>query len=177
MSRSELGVGREPYRTWTREVDDYQRVRFSGEELAAVVSWVTLEDDRIDCVAMPGAVGGVQLLPRTTYGRDVQPLLQALGAALPEAAEATRSWLEIVRFFATACEMPIHVEAKRISITLPEPLRRAGLLPQAGGSVVVFGSGEILEIWGAGKWHEHLRPTAARRNAALAEAIEDLRGR
>jgi hypothetical protein len=45
---------------------------------------------------------------------------------------------------------------------------------QAQGTVVVFGTGEILEIWEASKWYEHLPPTAERKSAAISEAVEDL---
>jgi DNA-binding transcriptional regulator/RsmH inhibitor MraZ len=57
---------------------------------------------------------------------------------------------------------------------LPEPPRRAQQVPQSGGVVVVFGFGNILEIWDALKWHDHVRETAKRRVAAISEALEDL---
>jgi len=62
----------------------------------------------------------------------------------------------------------------RFSVTLPEPPRRALQLPQAGGTVVVFGFGEVLEIWDALKWHDHVRALAKRKVAAISEALEDL---
>jgi DNA-binding transcriptional regulator/RsmH inhibitor MraZ len=37
--------------------------------------------------------------------------------------------------------------------------------------VVVFGFGNILEIWDVLKWHDHVRETAKRRVAAISEAL------
>jgi DNA-binding transcriptional regulator/RsmH inhibitor MraZ len=70
--------------------------------------------------------------------------------------------------------MRVDVEASRISITLPEPPRRAQQVPQSGGVVVVFGFGNILEIWDALKWHDHVRAMAKKKTVAISEALEDL---
>ncbi len=51
------------------------------------------------------------------------------------------------------------------------------LLPGAGGTVVVFGFGQILVIWDASKWYDHVRATAARMSAAVSEALEDIEQR
>jgi DNA-binding transcriptional regulator/RsmH inhibitor MraZ len=80
----------------------------------------------------------------------------------------------VARLLATVWLISVNVEASRISITLPEPPRRAQQVPQAGGAVVVFGFGHILEIWDALKWHDHVRATAKRKTAAISEALEDL---
>ena len=82
--------------------------------------------------------------------------------------------MDVARLLATAWLVRVDVESSRISITLPEPPRRAQQVPQSGGVVVVFGFGNILEIWDALKWHDHVRETAKRRVAAISEALEDL---
>jgi hypothetical protein len=43
-----------------------------------------------------------------------------------------------------------------------------------GGIAVVFGFGEILEVWDAAKRHEHVRAVAKTKRSAISEAIEDL---
>jgi hypothetical protein len=82
--------------------------------------------------------------------------------------------MDIARLLATAWAMTVGFEAGRFSIKLPEPARRMQLLPEAGGTVVVFGFGEILEMWDGSKWYEHVRATAARKSGAMSEALEDL---
>jgi DNA-binding transcriptional regulator/RsmH inhibitor MraZ len=110
------------------------------------------------------------------HQEDVRRLTEAM-ANTPRPSDSTEKWIDVGRFLATAWPIPINIEANRISITLPEPARRARQLPQAGGTVVVFGFGEIFEIWDALKWHEHVRATASRKDAAISEAREDLRQR
>jgi hypothetical protein len=92
----------------------------------------------------------------------------------PSASESPRKWVDVARLLATAWLFPVNIEASRISITLPEPPRRSQQVPQSGGAVVVFGFGNILEIWDALKWHDHVRATAKRKAAAISEALEDL---
>jgi DNA-binding transcriptional regulator/RsmH inhibitor MraZ len=107
----------------------------------------------------------------------VQGFTEALGDNPPEPSESAEAWVDVARFLATAWRMTIRIEASRISITLPEPPRRSLQLPKLGATVVVFGFGEILEIWDALKWHEHVRAIAKKGETALSEAIDDLRQR
>jgi hypothetical protein len=60
---------------------------------------------------------------------------------------------------------------------LPEAARRAKLVPQYGGIAVIFGFGGILEIWDALDWNAHVRLTAKRKVAAIADALEDIGNR
>jgi DNA-binding transcriptional regulator/RsmH inhibitor MraZ len=172
MPRRDQKIPGDPFRTWVREVDQNNRVRLPLE-IRTVVSWMSVRSRQLECVGMLGPVGGVQLTPLAMHQEDVRRLTEAITNA-PRPSDSTEKWMDVARFLATAWPMPINIEANRITITLPEPTRRAQQLPQVGGAVVVFGFGEILEIWDALKWHEHVRATARRKDAAISEAREDL---
>jgi len=158
------------------EVEDQNRVRLLLE-VQTVVPWLKSEPSPIDCIGTLGTSGGIQIEPFSTHEPLRNQFAQALGIAPPRSTESGDRWVDAARLLATSWRMSARVESSRISITLPEPVRRAGLLPGIGGLVVVFGFGEILEIWDAIKWHEHLRTASRRRLAAISDAIEDLENR
>lgn len=160
------------FRIWIVTVKE-NRVRLPLD-IRTVVPWIDLKIGQIECVGMPGPSGGVQIFPLANYRQAKQSLVEAIAETPPSASESSEKWVDVARFLATAWLIPINVEASRISFTLPEPPRRAQQLPQSGGAVVVFGFGNILEIWDALKWHDHVRATAERRAAAISEALEDL---
>jgi hypothetical protein len=162
-----------PFRTWVVTVDEYNRVRLPLD-IHIVVPWIDMKSGQIECAGMPGPSGGIQVAPLSDHRQDVAPFAEATAETPPSASESSQKWVEVARLLATAWLVPINVEASRISITLPEPPRRAQQLPQSGGAVVVFGFGNILEIWDALKWYDHVRATAKRRAAAISEALEDL---
>lgn len=176
MSRGDQEISDEPFRTWVLTVDAKNRVRLPLE-IGTVVPWIDLKAARIECASMPGPAGGIQIVPLADHRQDVQPFAEAMTETPPSASESPERWVDVARLLATAWPLQVNVEAGRISITLPEPLRTAQQVPQTGGVVVVFGLGSILEIWDAQKWHEHVRATARRKAAAVSEALEDLRQR
>lgn len=173
MPRSDPQIATDPFRTWVVTVDQYNRVRLP-RDVGSIVSWINVKPGKIDCIGTPGPWGGVQLVPRTEHEKDVRRFVKAIGGALPRASESSSSWVDLARFLATAWLIPVNIEASRISVTLPEPARRARQLPKAGGTGLVFAFGEILEIWDAIRWHDHVRTTAKRKVAAVSEALDDL---
>jgi len=173
VPRSDRQIATDPFRTWVVTVDQYNRIRLPLD-VGDIVSWVNAKPGKIECIGTPGPWGGVQLVPRAEHEQDGRRLAKAIRGAPPSAAESSEKWVDVARFLATAWLIPVNVEASRISITLPEPPRRAQQLPQAGGTGLVFAFGEILEIWDAIKWHDHVRTTAKRKVAAISEALEDL---
>lgn len=176
MPRGDHTPEGEPLRTWFVQVDDANRVRV-GQEVFAVVSWLKSGHEPIECVGMPGPAGGLQIEPVAVYEEDLRRFRQSVGDRPPTARESGQAWMDVARLLATAWRLPVNIEASRISITLPEPARRSLLVPGAGGVAVVFGYGEILEVWDGARWIEHLRRSAGRKTAALSEAIEDLKQR
>jgi hypothetical protein len=173
VPRHDRQIANDPFRTWVVTVDQYNRIRLPLD-VGDIVPWVSVKSSKLECIGKPGPWGGVQLAPLTDHHDDVRRLAEAVADAPPSASESPQKWVELARFLATAWLIPIHVEVNRISIHLPEPPRRAQQLPQSGGTVVVFGFGDILEIWDVLKWHDHVRETAKRKTAAISEALEDL---
>jgi hypothetical protein len=154
-------------------VEAAHRIRVP-REIADVVSWLDAKGDGIECVGLPGPAGGMQIQPLGAHDDEVRRITDALGGVPPSFSDADQKWMDTSRLLATVWALTIRFESTRFSLTVPEPPRRAQILPQPGGMVVVFGFGEILEIWDAAKWHEHVRAVAKRKGAALAEALEDM---
>ena len=175
MPRASQSVSDLPFQTWTVKVEEQNRVRVPNEILQ-FITWLD-SNGGIECVALPGSSGGIQLTPWATYREGASPFIQALTGTPSSASESSEKWIDAVRYLATFWRISISIEASRISFTLPEALRRAEQLPAAGGSVVVFASGEILEIWPAHEWFDHVRKTATSKVAAIAAALEDLEQR
>jgi len=174
MARGDHKLGEDPLRTWVATVEAAHRVRLP-RDVADVVSWLNAQTGGVEVVATPGPAGGLLIQPLATHREHVQRLTQALRESAPTESDADQSWMNVARLLASAWAMTISFdEAGRFSFKLPEPPRRLRLLPGAGGTVVVFGFGPVLEIWEASKWYEHVRATAARKSAAMSEALEDL---
>lgn len=170
--RNQFKIGEDPYRTWTATVVDQNRVRLPLE-VREVIHWLEGEGP-IDCIATPGVSGGLQVEAAAVHEEMRAKFIEALANATPRAEESSRKWVEASRLLATSWRMSIRVESSRFSITVPEPVRKAGLLPGVGGVVVAFGFGEILEIWDAREWHKHTGIIARTRRNMLSEAIEEL---
>jgi hypothetical protein len=176
MPRADHRLGGETLRIWVVEVDDAHRIRVD-RDIYGMVSWLTPGPEPIECTGMPGPMGGLQVEPLAAHEDDLRRFRAALGASLPAARESGQGWMDVARLLATAWRMTVNREPSRISVTLPEPARQSLLVPQAGGTAVVFGCGAVLEIWDAADWHAHGRATAARRAAAMSKALEDLERR
>jgi hypothetical protein len=177
MSRGDHKISDTPYQVWLVHVDPGHRIRIALAEVQAVVPWITSESEPIDCVATPGPAGGIQVEPAAAYETLGDSYIDALGDAPPQSAESGQPWVEMARLLATSWRITISIESSRINITLPEPVRKAKQVPEAGGLAVVFGFGGILEVWDAAKWHEHVRTIAKTKGSAFSAALEYLRNR
>ena len=172
---AQLSVG--PSRIWTLRVEQRHRIRLPVE-INEIVPWLKDAKEPVESVAVPGPVGGVQVKPLAAYQSVVRRLNDAVAASPPSIDEASDDWVDVGRLLATAWPVSFSLErTPRFTMTIPEDARRATLLPGAGGTVVVFAFGEVVEIWDAGKWYEHVRVIAKSRVERLDQAIEDLAGR
>jgi DNA-binding transcriptional regulator/RsmH inhibitor MraZ len=176
MPRGDQSVPAVTFRTWTVVVDKENRIRIPIE-IAEYVTWLRPKDDRGECVLVRGPWGGFQAIPLMAYQKLAEPFIEASRTTTPEALESGDRWIEAVRYLATAWQISISVEASQVRFTVPEALRRAELLPGAEGRAVVFGFGEILEIWPAREWYEHVRETSKLKSQLFSAALEDLRQR
>ncbi|HKD83549.1 MAG TPA: hypothetical protein VKB58_02285 [Terriglobales bacterium] len=171
-SEKPLGI---PYRIWTAKVEDQNRIRVSLAEASEVVTWINKVPGSIECCGMPGAAGGVQLQPVDAIENFENPYLAALAEHNVTVSHAGESWVDTARLFATRWLTSISVESSRISITLPEPPRRALQLPAIGEIAIVFGFGPILEVWIATQWYDHVRRLSREKISLVSRSIDDLR--
>jgi DNA-binding transcriptional regulator/RsmH inhibitor MraZ len=176
MPRGDHKLADGPFGIWVVGVEKQHRVRLPLE-IRTTVPWLNTESGTIDCVGTPGPAGGLQLEPLVSHESLQREFTEALGDTPGQSSESGEKWVDIARLLATSWRITISIESGRVSIPLPEPTRRTRQLPGAGGTVVVFGFGEILEIWDAAKWHEYVRAVAKTKLSAVSEAIEDLRHR
>jgi hypothetical protein len=166
-----------PYRTWTVLVDKQHRVRVPLGEVTTIVPWIVGAEATIACMGTPSPAGGIQLEPVEPVGDVETQYIELLGGDVPQVSDTAEKWVEVARLFATSWRVQIAIESSRISISLPEPARKAGLLPSAGTQAVVFGFGHILEVCEAARWYEHVRGIAKLKMSLVADAMEDLQGR
>jgi DNA-binding transcriptional regulator/RsmH inhibitor MraZ len=124
-----------------------------------------------------GPIGGIQVESIEAHDSARQALIDAVGTEVPRTSESDRLWVDAARLLATSWEMTITIENRQARVTLPEPAREILRLPGAGASVVVFGFGEILEIWSAVDWEEHVRGLAKAKSSLIAESIRQLQDR
>jgi DNA-binding transcriptional regulator/RsmH inhibitor MraZ len=176
MSRGDHKAVELPFQTWVIRVDAQNRVRLPLE-LRDQLSWFPGELGAIDCVGMLAPAGGIQLEPRETHESTRRPFIEAIGAARPRSSESDEPWVDAARLLATSWEMTITIENRQARVTLPEPARDLLRLPGAGGTVVVFGFGEILEIWHGVKWDEYVGALARTKSSTIADAVRRLRDR
>lgn len=77
------------------------------------------------------------------------------------AEETPHEVTEYLRFSATRWEVTLLREQSRYSLTLPEEPRKLDLVPSTGGRAAIFVAGEIMELWRAEKWLDHVRELAS----------------
>ena len=173
MARREYQVEAVPGLFLVATVDLQQRVRFAREHGRAV-RWLNVATPgAIECAASPGPAGGIQLEPLSDHVARQERFTRAVQRrGDPTLLDAAEKWIDVARLLVTTWRITINAEENRFSLTIPEPMRSAHLLPSAKGAVVVFGLGEIFEIWDAATWFSHVR--ALKGNPGLlTETLED----
>jgi hypothetical protein len=173
MSRGDHKIEGAPYSIWVEKVEQQSRIRLP-KEIEDVVPWLRSKPGTIDCVGSPGPAGGLQIELFAAHDNLRSGFIKELGDASAASLESGERWIEAARLLATSWRIAVNVESNRVSIPLPEPIRRALRLPGAGGTVVVFGFGEIVEVWDAVIWHEYVRGLAKAKISVVSEAIEDI---
>jgi hypothetical protein len=73
--------------------------------------------------------------------------------------------MQALRLVSTCSIIRIELHGELFRITLPEHLRREGVLPSRGGYVVCFAVGDVVELWREQSWHENL--------ASVEELVRD----
>ena len=160
MSRRILHIAsnESPVASWTFRVESQHRLRLPVD-LGLVVTWLP---DCDNIFLFVGAIGGMRLLPEKSKMVGTKAtLFRELATKPPSEDDFNAEWLPIARYQSTSWRVPLVKERTRFSITLPEDARKLGLCPSAGELAVVFGGGELLEVWPAQEWISAIRRTAS----------------
>lgn len=73
------------------------------------------------------------------------------------------------RLLASRWECRLERHGQVFRLTIPEPIRRLELLPEKGGSIVLYATEQAIELWKPVDWHSYLvRVSAAQEQARLA---------
>jgi hypothetical protein len=119
------------------------------KDLAQCVVWLNDAQESLTCIIeWLGDVPGLQIRPSDLVGHEY----------VPEAWLAERQALRIL-----ASRWPIRLErhGETFRFTIPEPVRRAGLLPGDNDDkkegVLLFASHDVFEVWRPSEWRRNLR--------------------
>lgn len=115
--------------------------------------------------SVPGVIGWIfgvpalRILP-VERADDPQPDLAEGVAISPEDRR---------RLLASRWECRLERHGQVFRLTIPEPIRRLELLPEKGGSIVLYATEQAIELWKPVDWHSYLvRVSAAQEQARLA---------
>jgi hypothetical protein len=145
-------------RIWVRTIESQYRIRLT-KEAAGVVHWMQAADGfSIECIARLGPSGQLLLLPEERQRAALDKLSASLEAAPARLEDVSAAWLDLIRYAATGWRVSCSFEAKgsRFSLVLPKEARDLGIVPSQNDVVVLFCTGEILEIWPGARWVQHV---------------------
>jgi len=163
---------------WIRTVETQHRVRL-GKEAADHISWLKAQDGfSIDFLATLGPSAQLILFPKQEEATFLK-LMESLKNSPPVKSEFFAPWVELSRYFATTWEIPCSFEskAKRFSFVLPREARELEIVPNENGMVVVFSTGEILEIWPSNKWIAHINKISSNLTCYVGLGLDALESR
>jgi len=147
------------FKVWTKTVETQGRFRI-GAEIATVVRWLKATNDfHLECLAILGHLGQLQIVTHPPVPDLAKELQTRLAEAHATTDEVAVPWVDFARFAGTAWKVSctFDVKEKRFTIVLPSDTRKLGITPAAGEHAVVFAIGEIVEIWKAENWVQHIR--------------------
>lgn len=167
-----------PFRIWVRKVDSQHRIRLNPDLIEALV-WAPAEPgSSIPCFAFPGPHGQLQFAQRVPEYEFREKLAAELSQRPARVDEAATEWVQFARYAAMWWPVTLifDAEPQRFAITLPKEARDLRLTPKAGEIALIFGTGNILEIWNEQSWETHSQIVArdpAAFAARAAAAMED----
>jgi DNA-binding transcriptional regulator/RsmH inhibitor MraZ len=174
--RADAAITTFPWRSWTRLVAKDSRIRLPAD-LRSHVKWLHEEKAEVICVGFAGSAGNIRLEPieqglfssRNEYSNVLKkdPL---------KFTEDSTALIQLTRFFSNAWffKVTFETEERRFAINFPEEPRDLNALPQPGTYCVIFGCGEVLEIWPAEAWKKVNEETAANLPEILQRANQEL---
>jgi hypothetical protein len=167
-----------PARIWVRSVEAQNRIRL-GKEVADHVHWLKAEDNfSINCLASIGPNEQLVICPKLEEGYFAK-LADSLRTSPATANDIFAPWMDLARYSATTWEIACSFEAKakRFSIVFPREARDLDIVPNENGSVVIFNTGEILEIWSSHKWIAHINKIGSNLTHHISIGLDALENR
>jgi hypothetical protein len=158
---------------WPLKVEAQNRLRLPAT-LGDVLSWLDPDAPVIECVGLVGPFGGVVIAPPERVPNH-ERILKHIQRTPLTVAQITSRLANYARLAACSWQFSLSREQNRYCLTLREEPRKLGLLPGPGEFAYVFASGELLEVWPAGQWLEHIRSLARDRERLGLEALEEIR--
>src|SRR5438270_5708109 len=139
------------------------RVRIP-DSIANEVTWLNVEPKQhVPCRLIPQAPGGIQVWPSGGAFETAQSLTASGLNAIDRLHEEPDSEiLRLTRLFSIFWNATVHYEPSsvRFAITIPEEVRKIGLLPDEG-TLAFFAKKDLLEIWPSDAFISHVRSTKA----------------
>jgi hypothetical protein len=152
------GLRKRPFNVFFPQVDRQQRIRLHSS-IGSIVPWLSGTEKHIECFARVGSKGGLVIAPEGVLKNHEKVLTHISKVLSPE--ETPHEVTEYLRFSATRWEVTLLREQSRYSLTLPEEPRKLDLVPSTGSRAAIFVAGEIMELWRAEKWLDHVRELAS----------------
>jgi DNA-binding transcriptional regulator/RsmH inhibitor MraZ len=163
------------YGAWVTSVHKQHRIRLEGAVFEAI-RWLQA-DATSDGILSIGATGQLQLSKEPLYSAALhRKITSGLEASPLTATESADRLSSLVRFMASNWPVTLSVESarQRVTFVIPKAPRDLGIAPQIGESVVVFVSGDIVEIWKRDHWLAYAAATRQRLTELADHAVDDL---
>lgn len=109
---------------------------------------------------------------------ELQPCTEEIGQPAAEFSSQFHSsephHRQLLRTMASRWQVKIERHGQMSRFTLPEPIRRIGLLPGKNGDLVLMGYQDILEMWKPEDWYENLRNICRSESAQMARQLSTI---
>jgi len=153
-------------------VEEQNRLRLPAA-LADVLSWLPPEARVTECVGLVGPFGGVVIAPPERVPGH-ERILKHIQRRPLTFGQITSPLADYARLAACTWRFSLSREQTRYTLVLLEEPRKLHLLPRPGEFAYVFASGELLEVWPAPEWLEHVRRLARDMERVRVEALEEI---
>jgi hypothetical protein len=163
------------YESWITTLHKQHRIRLEGAVFEAI-RWLQANAPTEGVISI-GVAGQLQLSREPLYSAALHQKLTAELTASPLAvAESADRVASLVRFMAATWPVTLSVEPlrERVTFVIPKAPRDLGIVPAIGESIIVFVTGDIVEMWKRDHWLAYIAATRQRLADLADNAIPDL---
>jgi hypothetical protein len=157
-------------RKWTLTIQPQYRIRVHATDFRQALDFIVPELGSLTVYAGIGTEGQVQLFhPESEIAKSRLALEGRLSTAPLTGADSVTRRGAYLRYVSGLWTVSIDEDTRnRLTIKLPKEALDLDLLPQEGKMVIMFGSGELLEIWRLAEWVQSAKKT---HSSALVEGL------